>query len=360
MVKGICLDRKTVTAMLDLHDREWKEFRICDIFIIKAGKRLTKSDMTSGNKPFIGATDNNNGITEFVSNTNVSEDCNVLGVNYNGSVVENFYHPYTCIFSDDVKRFQTKQVQGNKYIYLFMKTVILQQKCKYAYGYKFNEKRMQKQSLLLPVDESGNPDYAFMEQYIKEREQQIIQNYIDYIGNNIQIGGGITPLNQKDWKEFFVEDVVTILPGRDIYDAERIPGKTPYVSSSSVNNGICHFVNNANDTLEANCISVNRNGSVGFAFYHPYEALFSNDCRKLRPKYESNYISLFIATQITAQRNKYSYGYKMGTARLKRQKIMLPTTDNGTPDYDYMEQYVRQQIATLKLQYLQGKMTVAI
>jgi hypothetical protein len=50
----------------------------------------------------------------------------------------------------------------------------------------------------------------------------------------------------------------------------------------------------------------------------------------------------------------------MGTARLKRQKIMLPTTDNGTPDYDYMEQYVRQQIATLKLQYLQGKMTVAI
>lgn len=346
--------------MLDLHDREWKEFRICDIFIIKAGKRLTKSDMTSGNKPFIGATDNNNGITEFVSNTNVSEDCNVLGVNYNGSVVENFYHPYTCIFSDDVKRFQTKQVQGNKYIYLFMKTVILQQKCKYAYGYKFNEKRMQKQSLLLPVDESGNPDYAFMEQYIKEREQQIVQNYINYIGNNIQTGGGITPLNQKDWKEFFVEDVVTILAGRDIYDAERIPGKTPYVSSSSVNNGICHFVNNTNDTLEANCISVNRNGSVGFAFYHPYEALFSNDCRKLRPKYESNYISLFIATQITAQRNKYSYGYKMGTARLKRQKIMLPTTDNGTPDYDYMEQYVRQQIATLKLQYLQEKVTVAI
>lgn len=176
--------------MLDLHDREWNEFRICDIFIIKAGKRLTKSDMTSGNKPFIGATDNNNGITEFVSNTNVSEDCNVLGVNYNGSVVENFYHPYTCIFSDDVKRFQTKQVQGNKYIYLFMKTVILQQKCKYAYGYKFNEKRMQKQSLLLPVDESGNPDYAFMEQYIKEREQQIMQNYINHIGHNIQIGGG--------------------------------------------------------------------------------------------------------------------------------------------------------------------------
>ena len=46
--------------MLDLQDREWKEFRICDIFIINAGKRLTKADMISGDKPFVGATDSNN------------------------------------------------------------------------------------------------------------------------------------------------------------------------------------------------------------------------------------------------------------------------------------------------------------
>ena len=43
--------------------------------------------MQDGNIPFIGATDSNNDITNFVSNTNVSHDKNVLGVNYNGSVV---------------------------------------------------------------------------------------------------------------------------------------------------------------------------------------------------------------------------------------------------------------------------------
>lgn len=43
---------------------------------------------------------------------------------------------------------------------------------------------------MLPVDESGNPDYAFMEQYIKERERQIVQSYIDYTSENIQMGGG--------------------------------------------------------------------------------------------------------------------------------------------------------------------------
>ena len=94
--------------MLNLHDRAWKEFYIKDIFSISPGKRLTRSNMIVGNKPFIGATDSNNGVTAFVSNTNISEDSNILGVNYNGIVVESFYHPYLCLFSDDVKRFKLK------------------------------------------------------------------------------------------------------------------------------------------------------------------------------------------------------------------------------------------------------------
>lgn len=147
-------------------------------------------------------------------------------------------------------------------------------------------------------------------------------------------------LHDREWKGIFIEEVVSINSGRDIYESERFPGNTPYVSSSSANNGICHFVGNSNETLESDCISVNRNGSVGYAFYHPYKALYSNDCRKLRPKIKNKYASIFIAIQITAQRSKYSYGYKMGTGRLKRQKIMLPVDESGKPDYAFMEQYI--------------------
>ena len=75
--------------LLDL-DVEWKEFWMEDILDIKSGIRLTKADQIDGNIPFIGASDANNGVTEFVGNTNKSLDSNVLGVNYNGSVVENF------------------------------------------------------------------------------------------------------------------------------------------------------------------------------------------------------------------------------------------------------------------------------
>ena len=163
-------------------DKEWRDFYISKIFDIKAGKRLTKANMQKGIIPFIGATDSNNGITNFVSNENSSTDKEVLGVNYNGSVVETFYHPYKCTFSDDVKRFSTKEIKGNKYLYLFLKNAILKQKCKYMYGYKFNENRMVKQKIMLPVNSKGEPDYEFMENYMKYLEQQKILQYLEYIG----------------------------------------------------------------------------------------------------------------------------------------------------------------------------------
>lgn len=145
----------------------WKEFNIDDLFYIESGKRLTKKNMIKGEIPFIGSTDSNNGITNFVSNVNESLDSNVLGVNYNGSVCESFYHSYKCIFSDDVKRFKLKNIKGNKYVYLFFKTIILNQKNKYTYAYKFNSNRMKRQRIMVPVTNNLEPDYEYMEQYIK-------------------------------------------------------------------------------------------------------------------------------------------------------------------------------------------------
>ena len=165
-----------------LTEKQWKEFCIDDIFIISAGKRLEKHNMIAGEIPFIGATDSGNGITNYVANKNESMDKNVLGVNYNGNgVAISFYHPYECLFTDDVKRFHLKNSNDNAYVFLFLKTTILQQKSKYNYGYKFNEKRMKRQYLLLPIDDEGNPDYDYMEQYAKNLMIKKYKQYLDYI-----------------------------------------------------------------------------------------------------------------------------------------------------------------------------------
>ena len=121
-------------------------------------------------------------MTAFVSNNNKSIDENVLGVNYNGSVVENFYHPYQAIFSDDVKRLNWKdEAMGNKYSYLFLKQMILSQKIKYAYGYKFNGERMKHQKIMLPVTEAGLPDYDYMKSYMLKQELEQIFYILNYL-----------------------------------------------------------------------------------------------------------------------------------------------------------------------------------
>ncbi|WP_298594093.1 restriction endonuclease subunit S [uncultured Mitsuokella sp.] len=164
-----------------LQEKVWKDFSIEELFSVEAGKRLTNADKIDGNRPFIGATDNNNGITGFVGNDNLSRDKNVLGVNYNGAPCIAFYHPYTCIFTDDVKRLHLLHHENNEYILLFFKTIIMQQRTKYSYGYKFKENRMLRQKLMVPVDDSSNPDYTYMEQYTKNMMRKKYEQYLSFL-----------------------------------------------------------------------------------------------------------------------------------------------------------------------------------
>lgn len=173
---------------LSLDSRNWKEFFLEDIVSINGGKRLTKADMQLGNMPFIGASELNNGITAFTCSINESIDNNVLGVNYNGSVGFAFYHPYRAIFSDDVKRIKWKSsLHNNRYTLLFLASMIGQQKCKYAYGYKFNSQRMKRQKILLPIQSNNTIDWGFMEAYMKQKERQILKPTIERLCKRLKI-----------------------------------------------------------------------------------------------------------------------------------------------------------------------------
>lgn len=137
------LDKLSTRDIPGLNEMRWLSFQLEELFEIKPGKRLVARDMTPGKRPFIGALDNSNGVSCFVDDSNSSLDSNVLGVNYNGNgMVIGFYHPYECIFSDDVKRFHLKNWPDNKYVLLLVKTVLLKQKDKFGYLYKFNAERM--------------------------------------------------------------------------------------------------------------------------------------------------------------------------------------------------------------------------
>lgn len=329
---------------MSLTDREWKEFFVKDIFSeVQRGKRLTRSNQTTGFKPYISSSALKNGVDNFIGNEkNVREFSKCITLANSGSVGSSFYHAYTFVASDHITHL--KEERFNKDIYIFISMVLSRLSDKYNFNREINDIRISREKIMLPVNEQNEPDYDFMEAYIKEQEQSKTLEYISYAKKMLAEleYKDVVPLEDKKWTEFFIESICDIISGKDIYENERVSGQTPYITSTAQNNGIKYYVSNTNATLESNAISVNRNGSVGYSFYHKYTALYSNDCRKLRLKYVKNeFVSLFLTNQISHQKEKYNYGYKMGTGRLKRQKIMLPTDNQEKPDYAYMEQYMK-------------------
>ena len=327
-----------------MNERTWQAFFIEDIFNILSGKRLTKAEMIDGDTPFIGASDSNNGVTAFVGNDNESADENFLSVSYNGSVCQCFYHPYRCLCSDDVKRFHLKNRAGNKYVYLFLASCIRQQKDKYNYGYKFNETRMRRQKIMLPVTAEGAPDYDFMESYIRATEENILQRYREFV--SIADAAPVPPLKEKVWRAFFIGDLFRLETGKakGLNHLEQDENGISYLGATNRNNGVIAFVKPVESLIQrGNCIAFIRNGegSVGYSVYKREDFIATSDITCGYADFLNEFVGIFITTVADKVRGKYSYNYKRSETRLRREKIMLPVNDAGEPDFEYMENYVR-------------------
>jgi len=144
------------------------------------------------------------------------------------------------------------------------------------------------------------------------------------------------------WKEITLNDLffVNVSKDKNIFNSDS--GKVPYVASSSVNNGVTGFVD-AEPSQKANTLTIARNGSVGSTFYQPKDYCASpDDIRVLIPKFNMNvYTGLFLKTVIEREKFKYGYGRKLGTARIKNLKIKLPFISKDFPDWEYMENYIK-------------------
>lgn len=149
----------------ELNISTWNLFNFQELFIIRKGKRLTKAKMVHGSVPFIGSIDSNNGLRQYISQKSNHEG-NTITVNYNGSVGEVFYQPKPFWASDDVNVLYPK-FQLNQYIGMFIATMIKKEKFRFNYGRKWEVERMKNSTVKLPTNKDGQPDWQFMENYIK-------------------------------------------------------------------------------------------------------------------------------------------------------------------------------------------------
>lgn len=176
-----------VESIINLDTSSWQYFRFKDLFDIRKGFYNKKPDgIVNGDIPFIGATDSNNGITSYcdiatIEKTSKTGDNNnaplteklfapdCITVSNNGSIGFAFYQSRKFTCSHDVNPLYLLDRPLNIYIGLFLCTVIEVERYRWAYGRKWRPSRMPDSLIKLPVDKNGNPDWEWMETFIKTR-----------------------------------------------------------------------------------------------------------------------------------------------------------------------------------------------
>ena len=146
-------------------------------------------------------------------------------------------------------------------------------------------------------------------------------------------------LDDREWKDFAVPDIFqNIQRGKRLKNADHIPGIVPYVSSTANNNGVDDYIEASEGTrVFKNCISLANSGSVGTAFYEPFAFVASDHVTSLECKEANGYIYLFLTAVLEQQGSNFNFNREINDLRIKKMRVMLPVTDEGKPDYQFME-----------------------
>lgn len=154
-------------------------------------------------------------------------------------------------------------------------------------------------------------------------------------------------LSDVKWKEFKIGKLFDIskVKGRPIENYTM--GNTPYVSTAGNNNAVVSFIE-ADDAIITSSGVITVDPIKGKCFYHDYKFVgrgYSGaSVNVLKNKNLNKFNGQFICTAIqNTSMSKASYGYLFNSDRLKNGIILLPTDGAGKPNWQFMEDYIKQE-----------------
>lgn len=330
---------------LFLNDVEWGEFRFTEVFdAIFIAPSSDSNKLKKGNIPFIGRSSLNNGLQgEYEVDYTKIIEANCITISMVGEP-KSFYQNYDFTCSQNILILRNDAILNRK-IADFLCSIINQYLIKkgYGYGYPIGLNRIKRNSLYLPKN-NGNPNWKFMEDYIKQEQKEIAQKVISYYERKmLEAGFDLVGLEDVEWKSFnFNEIFRKIQRGKRLKKDDHIDGNIPYVSSTSLNNGIDSFIGNKDYVRKfKDNLSLANSGSVGSCFYHQYEYVASDHITSLTLENPDKYIYLFMSTIINRFEDKYSFNREINDKRIKKEKIILPSDEKGNPHWDYMSKFMQ-------------------
>ena len=331
---------------LDLSN--WKEFCIGDLFDIHPTKTIdgvTSDDCVYGGRtPLVVNQSFNNGI---------AGNCN-YGATENGGIItfsdtwegETFFYQEKNFigFAHVQGMYPKRKMSGHCLLFITM-MLEYEARNRYSYGRKKRRDIISKSFIKLPVDADGNPDWQFMEDYIKSLHHKPLTTK-NRLGQALE-------LNVSKWKYFLLKDICVVSMGNKM-DAIAMTSDNPeynFVGRSEGNNGVAMKVDavyDDNNTLinpyPAGCITVALGGSLGSTYLQKEPFYTSQNVSVLQfPENVSDGAKLFICALIhNESRYKYfPFGRELNTHIRKDFGFTLPVDSDGNPNWQFMEDYIK-------------------
>ncbi|MBR8465580.1 restriction endonuclease subunit S [Campylobacter sp. faydin G-140] len=342
-----------------LEDVEWSEFSIKDIFKTHFGTNglqtptgsYIKKELFSESKlPRITVRETNNGIDSFVHSSDKKFRIfeNFISVSFLGGV---FYHPYKASIDMKVHALIPRNFELNRYNAQFLINAVKNNLMYSSYGNQLSSTDLPRVKVMLPLDEEQNPNWHFMEEYIKERENKQRNDLNEYCKSRL-LDLVLCPevLTDVEWREFFmggndgIFDITATKSGIDKNKLNIESGNVPYITRSEIDNGINLFIINKQKEKykqdEGNAITIGLDTQT--VFYQSNSFFTGQNIQVLRNENLNKNNAMFIIPLLKIQMQKFNWGGNGATlGRLNRTKIALPIDLNGEPNWAYMENFIK-------------------
>lgn len=151
--------------------REWGEFRVGELFDAERGKVKNIQPLTPGATPIIAAGAYNQGIAgmyeiDSAYKNRITVSCNGAGC---GST---FYHPYEFNVNGDAITLIEKKCmpdRAKQFVACILNVTFTR---KFSYEEKCSPQKALAEVMRLPIDKTGQPDWAYMEEYMRKVERK--------------------------------------------------------------------------------------------------------------------------------------------------------------------------------------------
>lgn len=337
----------------------WKEFVFGEEFSIQStnsGIDKNKLNQKEGVIPYITRSDLNNGMDMFVTEQSSRykvDEGNVITIGLDTQTV--FYQPTSFYTGQNIQIIRHAKL--DRYNAMFLIVAIKKLVEKFSWGsYGATLTRLRKSRVYLPATDKGEIDFDFMSAFMKDVEYNILNTTLNVFKDRISVNksksGGVI------WKNFLLCELFpTLIAGKSkgLNHIEKSDRGISYLGATNQNNGVLCFVSRDKATIQkGNCIAFIRNGegSMGYSVYKAEDFIATSDMTLGYNNHLNRYTGTFITTIADRVRGKYNFGYKRSANRLSKEIITLPVDNNGSPDWEYMENYMRNIESEQILSYL--------